>query len=401
MKKIISYYIWLAFSISSLIIIGLIALKLPVHGDESHIIDTIRLFADKFNFSTIKDYPEVTPPFFFFFYASWSKIFGSSVESLRILTLIISLLTWQLVFLLNNLFTKKSSHTLLLSLLVIINPYFWGTSVFVFTDMLAIMLCLAAVILFFKDNIILFTLFSSLAILCRQYAIIFPFSIIAFSIINLLNQKPINNRYILGSTITFLPLLILFIIWGNIAPESGIQKWIVPSPHFFNINYLNTYITFSVIYLLPLVIIFLFKKIGFDFLNIAIAFICFLILVQFPIAPSAATIIQTDIRTIGLAHIGLIKLLGEGSFLLKITLGVLLFLGCFINVVLIKYFLTEIKNRTYSKEMIFIIIWIFFLITMPLSYQVWEKYLTLILPYLILSVYLTIPSSNKGLKKQL
>jgi hypothetical protein len=94
-------------------------------------------------------------------------------------------------------------------------------------------------------------------------------------------------------------------------------------------------------------------------------------------------------------------LLGEGSFLLKITLGVLLFLGCFINVVLIKYFLTEIKNKTYSKEMIFIIIWIFFLITMPLSYQVWEKYLTLILPYLILSVYLTIPSSNKGLKKQL
>ena len=72
------------------------------------------------------------------------KIFGSSIESLRILTLIISFITWQLVFLLNKQFAKKDLHTLLLSLLIVANPYFFGTSVFVFTDMFTILLTLSA-----------------------------------------------------------------------------------------------------------------------------------------------------------------------------------------------------------------------------------------------------------------
>jgi len=387
MKKLIPYQIWFIFSLAALTIIGIISIKLPFRGDERHIVETIRLFASNLSFETIKNYPEVIPPFFFIFYSFWAKIFGSTIESLRILTLIISLITWQLVLYLISLFVNKNIHVLMLSLLVVINPYFFGTSVFVFTDMLTIMLCLSAVILFFKDKLYLFLIFSSLAILCRQYAIIFPLSIIAFSIINLLNGKPINKRYIFGTILTFSPLLILFSIWGNIAPANGIQKWIVPTPHFYNINYINTYITFSVVYLLPLIIVFLYKKIGFNLLNVGIALIICLTLLQFPIAPSAAAILQTDIRTVGFAHIALIKLLGEESLILKITLGVLLFLGCYINVVLIRYFLGDIKNKIYRKEMIFIIIWILFLITMPFSYQVWEKYLILILPFLILSIY--------------
>ncbi len=387
MKKLTPYQIWFIFSLAALTIIGIISIRLPFRGDEKHIVDTIKLFASNLSFETIKNYPEVTPPFFFIFYATWAKIFGSTVESLRILTLIISLIAWQLVFYLISLFVKKNIYVLLLSLLVVINPYFFGTSVFVFTDMLTIMLCLSAVILFLKDKYYSFLIFCSLAILCRQYAIIFPLSIIAFSIINLLNRKPINKRYIFGTIFTFLPLLILFFIWGNIAPSNGIQKWIVPNPHFYNASYINTYVTFSVVYLFPLIIIFLYKKIGFNLLNVAIALIVCIILLQFPIAPSAAAILQTDIRTVGFAHIVLIKLFGEESLILKITLGVLLFLGCYINVVLIKFFLMEIKNKIYRKEMIFIIIWILFLITMPFSYQVWEKYLLLVLPFLLLSIY--------------
>lgn len=387
MKKLTPYQIWFIFSLVSLTVIGILSIRLPFRGDEKHIVDTIKLFASSLSFETIKNYPEVTPPFFFIFYAIWAKIFGLTIESLRILTLIISLVTWQLVFYLISLFVKKNIHVLLLSFLLIINPYFLGTSVFVFTDMLTIMLCLSAVILFLKDKYYSFLIFCSLAILCRQYAIIFPLSIIAFSIINLLNRKPINKRYIFGTIFTFLPLMILFFIWGNIATSNGIQKWIVPTPHFYNVSYITTYVTFSVVYLFPLVITFLYKKMEFNLLNVGIALIVCIILLQFPIAPSAAAISQTDIRTVGFAHIALRKLLGEESLILKITLGLLLFIGCYINVVLIKYFLMEIKNKIYRKEMIFIIIWILFLITMPFSYQVWEKYLLLVLPFLVLSIY--------------
>lgn len=387
MKKLKTFHIWFIFSLVFLTVDVTLSIRLPFRGDERHIVNTIKLFTTNLSFETIKNYPEVTPPFFFVFYATWAKIFGSSIESLRILTLIISLIAWQLVFYLISLFVKNKIHVLLLSLLIIINPYFLGTSVFVFTDMLTILLCLSAVILFLKDRYYSFLIFCSLAILCRQYAIIFPLSIIVISIINLLNGKPINKRYIFGTIFALLPLMILFFIWGNIAPSNGIQKWVVPSLHFYNVSYINTYITFSIVYLLPLIIVFLYKKIGFNLSNVGIALIIFLILLQFPITPSAAALLQTDIRTVGFAHIALRKLLGEESLMLKITLGVLLFLGCYINVVLIKYFLMEIKNKIYRKEMIFIIIWILFLIVMPFSYQVWEKYLLLVLPFLVLNIY--------------
>ncbi len=98
MNKIKSHIIWLVFSLVVLTLIGIVSLKLPFRGDERHVIETIRLFADNFSINSIKDYPEVTPPFFYIFYALWAKIFNASTESLRLLTLIISFVTWQLLY---------------------------------------------------------------------------------------------------------------------------------------------------------------------------------------------------------------------------------------------------------------------------------------------------------------
>lgn len=394
MKKITVYYIWLAFSILSLSAIAIITLKLPLHGDERHIVDTIRLFTANYNLEIIKDYPEVTPPFFFYFYATWSKFFGSSVESLRILTLLISLITWQLIFYLNSLFTKKSIHTLLLSLLVIVNPYFLGTSVFVFTDMPTIMFCLAAVIFFIKDKIFLFTIFSAFAILCRQYAVIFPLAVISYWLINFLSGKEINKTHLITSLTSFVPLAVFLIIWEGISPASGVKKWVIANSLLYNIDYINTYLTFSVVYCFPLLIIF-FKKIKVDYRNIILAFLITLVLCLFPVKPSLATITQTDYKTVGYVHAALVKIFGSYSIILKIVLWIFLFIGCYINVVIIKRFLSALISKDLQKEMIFIILWILFLFIMPLSYQVWEKYLLLILPYFLLSIYNTIPFSYR------
>ncbi|BDQ04087.1 glycosyltransferase family 39 protein [Ignavibacterium sp.] len=401
MKKLSANQLWFIFSILSLSIIGIIAIHCPLRGDEKHIIDTIKLFTTDLSFKTIKDYPEVTPPLFYIIYALWAKIFGSTIESLRIFTLLIALITWQLVFYLISLFVNKNKDSFLLSLLVIINPYFFGTSIFVFTDMLTIMFSLSAVILFLKDKYYLFLIFSSLAILCRQYAIIFPLAIIVFSIINLFIKKPINRRYIFGTVLTFLPLLVLFFVWGDILPVSGMRKWIVPAKNFYNISYINTYLTFSVVYLLPLVIYFIYKSIGLNFLNAGIAVIICLTFLQFPSQPSAATLMQANIRTVGFANIAFVKVFGENSLMLKVFLGILLFIGCYVNVILIRYFLIDIKNKIYDKKMILVIVWILFLLIMPFSYQVWEKYLTMVLPFLMLSIYLLLDIEHTKIKVKL
>jgi len=394
MNKIKPYHIWFAFSLLSLTLIGIFSLKLPFRGDERHIVETIKIFSNNFNLNTIKDYPEVTPPFFFMFYALWAQIFGASTESLRILTLIISFITWQLVYYLFGLFTQKKYHALLLSTLVITNPYFFGTSVFVFTDMLTFMLLLAAVISFLKNRNILFIIFAALAILCRQYAVIIPVSVLLYSLLNYKNDKQLSRKYFIGSLLTFLPLLVLFGIWKNISPASGIGKWIIPNSSFYNIDYINTYITFSVIYIFPLVIVF-FKKIKFNYKNILIALGFTLLLSLFPVKPSMATLEFTDYKTIGFIHQALVELLGYGCLCLKIVLAFFLLIGCYINTELLKKLYVYFSRMSSRKEIIFTLLWILFLLIMPLSYQVWEKYLTIILLFFILSIYLLLYPNHK------
>lgn len=394
MNKIKPYHIWFVFSIIALTLNGIFSLNLAFRGDERHIVETIKLFADNFNFNTIKDYPEVTPPFFFIFYALWAKIFGASTESLRILTLIISFITWQLIYYLFQLFVKKEFHALLLSLVVVINPYFFGTSVFVFTDMLTILLVFAAIISFIKNKLILFILFSSLAILCRQYAVIIPAAIILYSFLNYKNDKQISRNYVIGSLLTFLPLLVLFGIWRNISPASGIEKWIIPNSSFYNLDYINTYITFSFIYLFPLAIIF-FKKIKLSHSSLFIASLLTIIISFFPVKTSNATLEFTDYRTVGFVHQALAGIFGMEGFWLRIILGFFLLVGCYINIELLKRFYVYIRNKSLEKETIFTLLWFIFLVIMPISYQVWEKYLTMILPFLILSIYLLLYPNHK------
>ncbi|HCY75688.1 MAG TPA: hypothetical protein DHV28_07175 [Ignavibacteriales bacterium] len=389
MNKIKPYYIWFAFSLISLTLIGIISIRLPFRGDERHIVETIKLFADNFTFDTIKDYPEVTPPFFYMFYALWAKIFTASTDSLRILTLIVSFITWQLVYYMFSLFVSKKTHAILLSLLVIINPYFFGTSVFVFTDMLTILLILAAVISFIKNKFYFYTIFGVLAILCRQYAVIIPVSVIVYSALNYKNEKIISRKNIFASIITLFPLFGLFIIWKNISPVSGIEKWIVVNSSFYNIDYINTYLTFSFIYVFPIAFMFL-KKIKFIFPSFMIAFLFTIILTFFPIKPSEATLEFTDYKTVGFVHQVFSNLLGYNTLWLKIILFGLLLAGCYINTEIVKRFYLSVKTKSSNKEMIFILLWILFLIIMPISYQVWEKYLTMILPFFILNSYLVL-----------
>jgi len=276
---------------------------------------------------------------------------------------------------------------LLLSTLVITNPYFFGTSVFVFTDMLTIMLSLAAVISFIRNKNILVIIYSTLAILCRQYAVIIPVSVILYSLLNYKNDKQISRKYVIGSLLTFLPLLVLFGIWKNISPASGIEKWIIPNSSIYNLDYINTYITFSVIYIFLLAIVF-FKKIKLSSSSLSIAFALTILLSLFPIKTSTATLEFTHYKTVGFVHQALAEMFGLESIWLKIFLVFFLFVGCYMNIELLKRFFVYIRKKSSEKEFIFTILWFLFLLIMPFSYQVWEKYLTMILPFLILSIYL-------------
>lgn len=381
------YLYWILFSVVVLSLLGYFTIELPPHGDERHFVETIRSFSASLNFGMIKDYPETTPPLFYVIGAIWAKIFNDSLESLRIFNLLISFVTWQCIYLLLNLFSKNRLHTFLLSLLVVLNPYFLGLSVFVFTDMITIMFGLLAVISLVKEKYYLFILLSTLAILCRQYAIIFPLSAIVFWAAQRLTGKRIAKLNFAGAVLSILPLLILFSIWGDIAPAAGVKKWIVKNDDVYNISYINTYLTFTIFYISPLFIILL-KKTKLNFIDVLAAVVLSVILSFFPISPSKATLVQTDYNTVGYAHLYLVRIFGENTILLKFILGLFLLGGCYFTILLLKVFFEDIKNQQITEGNYFTLVWLIFLILMPFSYQVWEKYLTIVLPYIIINLFL-------------
>ncbi len=397
MKKLTASQIWFIFSLIALSITGILFIKLPFRGDERHIVETIKLFADNFNFNTFANYPEVTSPFFFIFYSLWAKIFGASTDSLRLLTLIISFITWQLVFFLIRLFVNKNIYAFLLALLIIVNPYFFGTSIFVFTDMFTNMLILAAVVSFIKNKTLLYFIFSTLAILSRQYAVIIPASVILYSFLNFKNDRLTSRNRIVASLASFLPLLFLFVIWKNISPMSGMEKWVVPNSYFYNFDYINTYVTFSVIYLFPLALIF-FIKMKLNYKNFFIALIITVVLAFFPVKPSLATLEQTDYKTVGYIHKAMVSVFGYKGFGLNIVLWTFLFVGCYINIAIIEKLWLNIKTKSFSDDIIISSIWFLFLLIMPLSYQVWEKYLTMVLPFYALSICLILLTTKQKMK---
>jgi hypothetical protein len=388
--------LWAVFSFLCLTLTGIFAINLPIRGDEGHIVETIRFFAKNFNIDTIKNYPEVTPRFFYIIYAIWANIFGGSLESLRLFNLIIAFTAWQFLFYLIKFFIKNKIHVFLLSLFIVINPYFFGASIFVFTDIITIMFSLAAVIFFIKDRLLYYIIFCILALLCRQYAVIIPLAVIIYSSLNFAKNKRTNKTFIVGSFITLVPLIILFTIWKNIAPAYGVEKWIVPNSSIYNLDYINTYLTFSVIYILPLAIFF-FKKVEFNYNSLIIAFLFAALLSFFPIKASLATLRFTDYRTVGIVHQIFAGFFGLENIGLKIILWLLLFAGCYINTELLKRVYVLIKLKSSDKEIIFTLLWFLFLLIMPFSYQVWEKYLTLVLPFLVINIYLLMFANQQKL----
>jgi hypothetical protein len=120
-----------------------------------------------------------------------------------------------------------------------------------------------------------------------------------------------------------------------------------------------------------------------------------IILSLFPVKTSMATLEFTDYKTVGFIHQVFVEFLGDESLWLKIILVFFLLVGCYINIELLKRFYQYIKTKSFDKKLIFTLLWVLFLLIMPFSYQVWEKYLTMILPFLILSIYLVLFSNEK------
>jgi hypothetical protein len=369
------------FSASTLFILAIAGINRPFWGDERHYFETIKLFGQSAYPKILFDYPEVTPPLFFMLFAVLGKFVGFSLLSFRIISLVIAFIVSVLIFLFSEQCIGEARKTFFLCIILMLNPYFLGLSLFVFNDMVALLFLLCSAMCFINNKYLFSAMFLGLGLLCRQYIF---FAVCAMWSTKFLESLYSHNwkaikQFTVYLAIAVLPLAILMILWGGMAPHMGTQKWIVYGVQRWSPQSFIMYIAFSGLYLLPVIVITKknkFKAKWIFFTSIILGLIYFL----YPIEASVVAQIQINEDTVGLVHKAIVFLVGHGLVESIILYGATS-IGFWILLLFLQRDLQRIKMKYFKKESMFSFSFYFFLCIMPFSYQRWEKYLILILPF--------------------
>ncbi|HVN48667.1 MAG TPA: hypothetical protein VMU30_07580 [Bacteroidota bacterium] len=370
--------LWLIISLTVLVVIALATIHQPVWGDERHTVETIQLFGASHWPQILFNYPEVTPPLFYVLYAAWGSIWGFDLETLRIFSLIIALAVFIMLYKTAFRFLQEAKTTFVVSLCFLINPYILGLSGFVFTDMLTLFFILCAIYFFEKKFYETAAGFAGLGLLCRQYVLFIVLAMWTMVLIMDLvkHTKRSFVRFSLSIAIASLPLMICMYIWKGMAPPMGMARWIMPDEYTWNPHALITYIAFTGIYLLPIVL-FTWRKSMQEWKLLLGALFCGAIYFVFPVKVSLVTHTQTAHDTVGLVHRALDFFVGHGIFE-SIILYFFTCVGLWVLFVFILQDLAALKHRNIQPQTVLSFCYYFFLLIMPFSYQVWEKYLVLV-----------------------
>lgn len=356
----------------------LISFRIDFWGDEKHFVETIELFANSNLFEVVIDYPEVTPPLFYFLYSIWGKLFGLDLYILRILSLLFGISSFILLFKFFNSTIENKMVVFLSSIFVIINPYLLGASIFVFTDILAFSFLILFLISMKQDVIWLMFLSAVGCLLTRQYLIfIISSASLYYLLIYVLTRNNISLKYLTLLVISLFPLLFFMILWKGIAPPSGIKRWTVDGPVGYSLAYLITYISLLTVYALPFLLITAIRI--YSKKRVIISFILSLIYFKAPVTVSPVALEQTDVITVGYFH-RLIKLILPGIFYEHVTFIIMFFAALPFILFILEDIYKKIRIKEIDLVLFFNLSIIFFLIVMPASYQVWEKYLIPIVP---------------------
>ncbi len=275
-----------------------------------------------------------------------------------------------------------------------LNPYVFGFNIFIFTDMLTLFFIILFCISVYKNNGLSIFFTAALALLCRQYSV---FIIAAGGIYYLISFfKSRDNLLLINAGViaaSFLPLLILFLIWNGFAPPAGIIRWAPDQKILYNLSYMNTYIVMIPFYILPFYLLrwneLMIKR---NYLLVFLGAGIFYFL--YPVAPSAVTLEQTDLTTVGLLH-KFIKMVIP----INAVEHIIFYLSYALGLAFIWKVLQDIFYRLSTKQMNYSLLLnfgiIFFILIMPLSYQVWEKYLVIVLPIILLRMILPFEKEYK------
>lgn len=380
---------FVAFLLIFQITVVLVAdLERPFWGDESHYVKTINYFGEKFNLERLRDYEDMSTPLPFVLYTLWGRLFGFGLPILRLFSLLIALITYLLFHRLLFTATQKAWPAFWASVFLVVHPYMAGLSIFIYTDMPAMLCMISACLAVVRKKPLWLWLSLAGAILCRQYFVFFTLGVTIFYFIRWLTLK--NRRetgFFLASVLSHVPVLLLFWLWQGFAPDNEMKHLYIDYSFTFHPSFLTLYISLLFIYMIPLVL-YRWRAFYNDWLLLGVSFILCWLYWLFPVAP-AGPARDVNLTTVGLFH----RAFKSFSDSLAID-QIIFFVGfCFGLPLLLKFIKSAyvlIRYREWTLPLMLDIVIILFFMIMPFSYLCWEKYFMPVIPVLILRMLLPV-----------
>ena len=357
-------------------------------GDEVRLYASVLKFSGGISLDLLTHYRQMSTPLPFMIYAWWGKIFGLELFNLRILSIIIALLTYMLFHFI--LFQKLKNKKLALfgTLFLVIHPYMIGLSIFVFTDMPAILFLLVGYCALEKKQNTIAVIAFALSILCRQYMLF----ILPATFLYLYESKP--HQIIKASLISIapaLPYFALILLWGGTSPDNEYRALYLNQPFSFHINVFFLYISLLCIYLAPF---YYFLRMTF-YKNrfILLSSLCISALYFFFPIDAAQYSKDIGVFTVGLFHKAFKYIFHYDIIIQAIFYGAIL-IALPVLITFVKDSYTALIKKEMNETIFLNLIIIFFFLVMPFSYLGWEKYFMPILPFVILRFLLVLDSKN-------
>lgn len=206
------------------------------HGSDETLFHypAIQGFFAQLPYPDVSDYSSATGPLFHLLSALAAKVVGLSLQSLRLVNMVVSLAA---VFVFYSLVARAAprNEALVLALLFGISPYFFGASFLVLTDNIGILFALLSVHALFRSwetnqarYWIALCFWICLATLTRQlYAWLAVGAVLAMFV----RGEPLRSAAfkIVGLAIAGLPLAGLVLLWGGLTPPSFQQQHVAAS----------------------------------------------------------------------------------------------------------------------------------------------------------------------------
>lgn len=383
------FYFFLMLYLISLSIWGINRSE-PWH-DEGHFVETIEYFGKNLNLTALYNYEEMSTPLPFIVYALWGKLVGFQLPLLRILSILVAFSTYVVFFAL-----FKNYYSSLIALLAVsfiaLNPYFAGASVFVFTDMMAVCFLGLSFLAVLKGKPVLLGIALASALLTRQYLAFLVPAFFLFFLLNLVySGERIYLKYLSAVALSCVPLGLLVLFWGGFSPVNNVKNLYIPYAFTFHPEFLTLYICQIIIYVFPFVL-YNWKKFYLNnkilLISLAVSFLYLL----FPVRPSMPGI-EVNVLTVGYFHRFLKIFLSD-----RIT-HVVFYFSYLLSLPVLFTFLysvvSDIKQKRLGLRFLCVATLLFFLLVMPFSYLLWEKYFLPVLPVVVFLIFNDYRKSEK------